>query len=100
EMRVPVKVVVDRMIDAAAVFSSETEIDAGNAVVLQERGVVGAGTERRDAQVGALAGFGRMRVGDLTELIALPRGKFRLGIGDVFRDFIGEFFERVRTLDE
>ena len=104
EMRVPVEIVVDGMVDAAAVFAAEADIERGDAVVLEEGGVVGAGTERGDAQIGALAELPGARSGvcasrDFVKLVALPRGEFRLGIRDVARDFVDEFFEGVRAFD-
>ncbi len=58
-MRVPVKVVVNGVIDAAAVFAAKAEIDAGDAEVVEESGVVGTGAERgqyADRRAGALPG--------------------------------------------
>ncbi len=46
EMCVPIEIVVDGVIDAAVVFAAETDVERGDAVVLQERGVIRTGTER------------------------------------------------------
>ena len=60
EMGVVVEVVVDGVVLAAAfVFASVAEVGAGNAEVVDEYGVVGAGAEGADAAVGARFGFGR-----------------------------------------
>ena len=41
EMRVPVKVVVNRVVDTLVILSPVTEINAGNPQIVEERGVVG-----------------------------------------------------------
>ena len=68
EMRVPVEIVVDRVIDAAAILAAEAQVQRRDAQVIEEGRVVGAGAERVDAQVGAVANvlpvFGRLGVGD------------------------------------
>ena len=103
EMRVPVIVVVDRVIDAAAIFAAETNVQRGDAIVLEERREIRTGTERRDAQVAALANLltllGGFRRGDFMKLVALPRRQLCFRIGDVARDLVGEFFECVRAFD-
>ncbi len=48
EMRVPVKIIVDGVVDAAAIFAAETDIQRGDAIVLEKRRVVRTGTERRE----------------------------------------------------
>ena len=55
KMRVPVEVVVDRMVDAAAVFAAEADVERGDPQVVQKRRVIGARAQRADAQVGAVA---------------------------------------------
>ena len=69
KMRVPVKVIVDGVINALLVFAGIAQVERGNAEMIEERGEVGAGTEGIDAEIGALAQFfaivGRLRFGDL-----------------------------------
>ena len=102
EVRVPVKIVVNRMIDAAAVFSAKPEVRASDADVLEERREVGAGAESVDAQVGALRGFLAFFVGMplsamARKLPALPDGEFRFRILNVAGHVVDELFQRVRT---
>ena len=103
EMGVPVKIVVDGVVDAAAVFSAETDVERGDAIMLKKRGEVRAGAQGANAQVAALANFlallGGFRLGDFVKLVALPGGELRFRIGDIARDLVGEFFERVRAFD-
>ena len=56
EVRVPVKIVVDRVIDATVVFAAEAEIQHGNTEKILETGVIGAAARNVDAQVGPLSG--------------------------------------------
>ena len=56
-MRVPVKVVVDGMVDALLVLASIAQVECGNAEMIEECGEVSARTESVDAEIGALAQF-------------------------------------------
>src|SRR4029077_2376665 len=71
-------------------------------VVLQKCAVVGAGTERADAQIRArtrFLAFGNiLGTANLPQLRALPDGELRFGILYVARDIVDEFFQRVRTI--
>src|ERR1700730_5967967 len=102
-MRVPVEVVVNRMIDAAAVFSAEGNIHGGHAIVLQKRLVVRSRTKRTDALISALACLlailRRFGFRNFVQVIPLPGGELRFWIGDVTRDIVGVFLQGVRTLD-
>jgi hypothetical protein len=64
------------MIDAAVIFAAETDVERGDSVVLEKRGVIRAGAERGNAQIGALANFfallGCFGVGNFSKLLALP----------------------------
>ena len=99
---IPVKVIVDRVIDAAAVFASVAHIDRRDAQVVEERAVIAPGTERPDADVRSAANFLSIFVaaggGDFAEQGALPHGNILLRILDVTRDAVHEVLERVRTL--
>ena len=73
-MRVPVKIVVDRMIDTLFVFAAVSEVEGGNAEMIEKAGEVGARAEGRDAQVSALAQLflvvGGLGVGDSAKAAA------------------------------
>src|SRR5258708_18816633 len=77
EMGVPVEIVVDGVVDAAAIFAAKTDIQRSDAVVLEKSGEVRAGTESGDSQISALANFlalfGALGIGDFAKLLALPR---------------------------
>ena len=100
-MSEPVKIVVNRVVDAALVLATKAEVQRSHAVVLQKCSVVGAGTQRGNAQVGALANlfslFRGFRFRDFVKLVAFPHAQFRFRIGDVARHVVAEFFERVRA---
>src|SRR5713226_10179803 len=89
------------MVDAAAVFPAESDIQRSDAIVLQKRGVVRTRTQRGNAQVRALADFLALlrgfRASDFMQAAALPSRKLRLRIGNVARDIVAEFLQRVRT---
>src|ERR1700751_3683902 len=98
-MRVPVKIVVNRMIDAPAVLSAKTDVERSDAIVLEKRGVVRPGAQRGNAQVRAFTDFLALVCGfsasDFVEAVAFPNGKLRLVIGNIVRDIISEFLQRV-----
>ncbi len=91
------------MVDTALVFTAETDVECGDAVVLQESSVVGTRAERRNAEIGALANFfallRRFGIGNFVELLALPRAQFGFRVGNIARDIVAEFFERMRAFD-
>src|SRR2546422_289267 len=68
--------------------------------MLQERRVIRAGAEGVDAQIDRLAdlttALGRVRLGDLPQLGALPHREFGLGVDDVLRHVVHEALQRVR----
>src|SRR5205814_9413816 len=101
ERREPLEVIVDRMVDAATALTAEAEVQGRDPDVLQEGREVRAGTERVDAQVGALPRFltqlGRARGRAGAELGPLPGGEPGLGIFDVSRHGVDEGLERVRA---
>ena len=73
-----------------SVPTAEADVHGGNAQVIEEGGVIGAGAERADAQIGAadqllalLRGGSGGRLGDAAELQTLPDGEFRLGVLDI-----------------
>src|SRR5205807_1543822 len=57
EVGEPVEIVVDRMVDATLVFTAEPDVERGDTVMLQECGVIRTGTQRGNAEIGALANF-------------------------------------------
>ena len=89
------------MIDATAILAPETEIQRGDTIVLDEGTEIGTGTERADAEIGAVAGFlaivCAIRKGDGGELLPFPDGKFGFGIRDIASNVVDKFFEGVGT---
>ncbi len=55
EVRVPVEVVVDGVIDAAVGLAAEADVERGHAGVVEERRVIGTITQRADTQIGPVA---------------------------------------------
>src|SRR6266404_411313 len=102
EVGEPVEIIVDGMVDAAAVFSTVADVEGRDAVVLNKRAVVGARAERTDAEIGAVACFravlGAGGGGDGLKLRALPDGKFCFRVLNVAGDIVDEFLECVGTL--
>src|SRR5262250_514637 len=100
-MRIPVEVIVDGVVDAAAVFAAKAKVQSGDPVMLQEGAVVGARAERANPQVRSRTGFlpfGRVvGAADLPEPSALPDRELGLRVLDVSRHFIDESFQRVRA---
>src|ERR1700692_22078 len=75
-MRVPVKIVIDGVVNPLLIFSAKTQVERGNAKMIEKSGEVGARTERTNAQVRSLPYFlailRRFRFGNRIELCALP----------------------------
>src|SRR5262245_50923439 len=86
-MRIPIEIVVYRMIDPAAIFATKADIERRNAEVLQEARIVRARAERLDSQVGPapqfLALLRGIGVPDALELIPPPGRKTGLGVLNV-----------------
>jgi len=101
EVSEPVEIVVDGMVDAAAIFSAVAYVEGRNAVVLHKRAVIGTGAQRADSQVGAIAGFravlGAGGGGDGLKLRALPDGKFCFRVLNIAGDIVDELFKRMGT---
>src|SRR5579864_7401510 len=55
EVRIPVEIVVDRVVDALFVLAAIAQVEAGNAEMIEEAGEVCARAKRIDAQIGPLA---------------------------------------------
>ena len=98
-MREPVKIVVNRVIDAPAVLAAKSEIQRRHTVVLQKRRVIRARTERRNPQVRPLADFFPLLRGfcirDFVELGALPNAELGFRVSDIPRHVVAEFFQSV-----
>ena len=54
-MSIPVEVIVDGMIDTAAIFAAVTDVERCNPEMVEKDGVVGAGSKCTDLQVPALS---------------------------------------------
>src|SRR6185437_9926242 len=90
------------MVRAASTLAVEPEIHRGNAEVLQERRVIGAGSERADRQIRALARcLASCRWGTHDFGRAHPALQRRTGfrIGNVACDSVDELLEYVRATD-
>src|SRR5207245_1171972 len=99
ERREPFEVVVDRVIDAAAVLAAVAQAERGDTGVLQERRVIRARAQRPDAEIGAAArllpDLEAAGVRDVVELVPLPDGEPGLRVLDVPGHVVDEFLERV-----
>src|SRR5208282_6225248 len=102
EMRVPVKIVVNGVVDSSMVFPAESDAERSHAREIAERGVIGSPAQHVQSQVLTLAQFAaclrRAGVLDLLQLFPLPDGKLGFRILDISRHIINEVLERVRTL--
>ena len=100
EMRVPVKIVVDGVVNAATVLAAISQVQRRDAEMIQERGVIRARTERSDAQIGTFANLVAIRgsgVGDALQAQPLECRVVLFRIGDILGDTVDEFFERMRA---
>ncbi len=97
-MRVPVEIVVDGVVDAAAILASVAQVQRGHAQVVEEGRIIRARAERSDAQVRPLP-LRRGRIGrgagHAPELHPLPDGQFGFGVLHVARHAVDELFQRV-----
>ena len=101
EMGVPVKIVVDRMIDASLVFAPKTEVERRDAQVLKKRREVRPRAQRANPKIGAVARVAPLirRTGtNASHAYPLADGYRRFRILDVVRHAADELFERVRSL--
>ena len=96
EMRVPVEIVVDGVVNAAAILASIGQVQRCHAQVVDEHGVVRAGAQRGHAQIGPRARFlpiGRAAwrlARDLARLQTLPHGHAALRVVNVARHAVHE----------
>src|SRR5262245_24733815 len=102
-MRVEIEIVVNGMVDPAAIFAAETEIDRRYAEMIEERRVVGTRPEGADAQVGAVAGLGAVagvlssrRTGQPSRLQAFPHRQTGFRILNIARHPVDKAFQRMR----
>jgi len=102
KVRVPVKIIVSRMIDSAAALPAKPDIQRSDANDVEEGTVVGAAAERANAQIGAIASLLAIVLfigtDDLPELHAFPQRQLGLRILYVACYVIDELLERVRAL--
>src|SRR5437879_2814734 len=98
-MGVPIKIIVYGVIDAAAVFPSQSDMELANTIVLQKGRIVRTRTERGNAQILAFTYFFALVSGlggrDLMQSATLPRRKLRFRVGYVARHIVAEFFQRM-----
>ena len=99
KMRVPVEVVVDGVVLAAAlVFAAVGEVGTGYTEVVDEHGVVRAGAEGRNVRVRAVFCFGARlrRAGQPRgEPLTLPYGHVCFGVDHILGHAVDEVLERV-----
>ena len=98
----PVVVVEDGVVDAVGAVGAD--VGGGDAEVLEEGGVVGAGAEVADANIGVVPRAGACRAGgwclslacDVRPALALPLlvDGAAFGAGDLLGDFADELLER------
>ena len=102
EVRVPVVIIVDRVVDAAFVLAAEAEVERGDAEVVEENRVIGARSQGADPEVGPLARLlailRRCGSRDAPQLQPLPDGELLLRVRDVAGDPVDELLQRVRSL--
>ena len=93
------KGVVQRVVTAAVALAAEREIERSDAQVLQERRVVGAGTQRRNAQIfsphGLFAFFRRLRIEPVSRSATIGDRQAGLRISDVAQHLIDKVLKRV-----
>src|SRR5262249_32167202 len=81
KMRVPVKIVIDRVINAASTFAAKSKVQGSHTCVIQKRRVIGSITQSPDAKLGRstqiAAILGSARAGDTLQPSALPNSKLR-----------------------
>src|SRR5579859_350291 len=107
-MGVPIKIVVNRMVDPAAILAAITQVQRSYSEMLEERRVIGAGAERADPEVMALTRFlplfGRnafhmtahaLRVPNARQLLPLPHRNIFLRVLNVARHTIDKFLQRM-----
>ena len=101
KMCVPVEIVVDGVIDSAAIFAAIAEVERSDAEMIEEDCPVGAGAQCVNAQVSAVANFlpvfGGLGIGDGFQLVALPDRDLLLGIFNVASHAIDEFLQGMRS---
>src|SRR5580704_5198362 len=101
-MGVPVEIVIDGVIDSAAIFTAEAEIQNGKAEEILERSVVGTAARNSYAQVAALAQLlAIIVVGGSVEamkLPAFPNGKLSFRVLYLAGNVIHQPFQSVRAL--
>ena len=103
-MRVPVEIVVDGVVDAAAVLSSVAQVQRGDSQMVQEDRIIRARSQRADAQVRPLprllpVGRGPIsrEVRNAPELHALPDRQLGFRVFHVPCHAVDEPLQRVRA---
>ena len=93
-MRIPVKIVVDRVVNASPIFAAVTEVGRGNAEVIEKDRVIGTRSQCINSPVGTLAHFFAILVGlavhNFMRLETLPDADLLLRIFDVARHSVEE----------
>ena len=105
-MRVPVKVVVNGVIDSLFVLAAVCQVQGGDAQMIEKRREIGSRAQRFDAQISSLPQFlahflrilRGLRFGDLAQLSPLPDRRLRFWIFDVARHSINKLLQTMRAV--
>ena len=98
-MRVPVEIVVDRVVDTLLVLAAIPQAEAGNAEVIEESSEIGPGAEGFDPQIGTLPQLLAIIcfcIRDLRKMLTLLHGHPGFRIFDIACDSVDELLEAVR----
>src|SRR5206468_4280851 len=102
-MRVEIEIVVNRMIDAAAILAAETEVDRGHTEMIEKRRVVGTRSKGADSKVragaslGAIARVVRRGVGEPPGLQPLPNRNLGFRVLNIACHTVDKALECVRA---
>src|SRR5208337_210777 len=103
EVRVPIEVVVDGVINSAGAFAAESHVQGSHSCVIEERGVIRAVTQRADAQFSPIAQlFALLNVAgasDAPQIGALPHRDVLLRVLNLALDLVSGALQRVRARD-
>ena len=101
KVRVPVKIIVNRMVDSTIALAAISKIQGSNSQVVKKNTVIGAGAQRGDLHVRILPqglAFRRSLGAPNSQVeIPLPHGDVLFGVLDVSGHTVDEFLERMRA---
>src|SRR5450432_902364 len=97
-MRVPVKIVIDGVVDATVILATIGNVERGDAEMIKKRSEITAGAKRTNAEVCARASvffLFRAPVYHARSLTTLPDRDILFGIVDVAGHSVNKLFQRV-----